>query len=447
MPLDRKAIAAARTRARVAAINRRSSRPAFHSAESQDRRRERRAEAKSTMRNAANYFGLQKSLPTMMDSLVGKIGQISGLGAYKVRYNSIMKEVDPSQVEADYVPQVANRGGAKSVRIRHREYIQDVFSTAAFANLPFAINPSNINAFPWLSTIARNFQEYRFHGLVFEFISTSADALNSTNTALGTVILSTNYNAADAAYVNKQQAENSEFTVSSRPSRSLIHGVECDPLVTVNQGHLYISPLSNGLAPAGEDVKTYNLGLFQFMTQGSQAAADIGELWVSYDLELMKPINNANNPEAVDHWYMTNISPSSTTGGFMFGSTGRTALTKGVGVTLITSAGDSQIVFPTTVQAGTVYQIVYHSIGGSGTAQSPHDPVLTGCAFFKSWGNSALNSVSTSGSTAADCFYSCFIIVTAVPGNSVIVDFSTVWTMPTGANGDLYITEMPSIFV
>lgn len=115
------------------------------------------------------------------------------------------------------------------VRIRHREFIQDVSSSTSFVNQLFSINAGLASTFPWLSQIAPNFEQYKFHGLIFEFRSTSANALNSTNTALGTVILGTDYNTAAAAFTSKQQMENNEWTCSTKPSLSVIHPIECAP--------------------------------------------------------------------------------------------------------------------------------------------------------------------------------------------------------------------------
>lgn len=73
-------------------------------------------------------------------------------------------------------------------RIQNREYIMDIVSGSSansFNYNTFDLNPGSSVTFPWLNRIAQNFESYRFHGLVFEFKSMSADALNSTNTALG----------------------------------------------------------------------------------------------------------------------------------------------------------------------------------------------------------------------------------------------------------------------
>jgi hypothetical protein len=67
------------------------------------------------------------------------------------------------------------------------------------------------------------------HGLVFEYKSMSADALNSTNTALGQVILSVQYDAANAAFTNKQAQEAYDGAISIKPSSSVLLGVECEP--------------------------------------------------------------------------------------------------------------------------------------------------------------------------------------------------------------------------
>ena len=54
---------------------------------------------------------------------------------------------------------------------------------------------------------------------------------------------------------------------------------------------LYIRP---GAVPAGQDVKTYDFGDFQIASQGiplgsAGAAVNLGELWVSYQIALIKP--------------------------------------------------------------------------------------------------------------------------------------------------------------
>lgn len=105
---------------------------------------------------------------------------VAGIGDYTVNYNTILKP--------DSVPQFS---GNRTFVVSHREYIQDIVSSSsagAFKIDSFLINPGDPATFPWLSNLAQNFEEYRIHGMIFQFKTTSANALNSTNTALGTIV-------------------------------------------------------------------------------------------------------------------------------------------------------------------------------------------------------------------------------------------------------------------
>ena len=138
----------------------------------------------------------------------------------------------------------------------------------SFSLQSFAVNPGQNATFPWLSTIAQNYDEYIIHGMIFEFKTLSSDALNSTNTALGSVILATEYNASAPAFSSKQQMENYEFAQSAKPSVSQIHAVECMKSQTPVR-ELFVRP---GAQAANTDIRWYDIGNFQIATVGMQAA-------------------------------------------------------------------------------------------------------------------------------------------------------------------------------
>lgn len=171
----------------------------------------------------------------------------------------------------------------------HREYIRDIVSSStpgAFKVEAFNINPGNKEIFPWISRIAQNYEQYKIHGMIFEFKTTSSDALNSTNTALGEVIMSTDYDPVDANYVNKQQMSNAEYGQSAKPSLSQMHAIECDAAQTP-LSQLYIR---TGSVPPGQDRRFYDFAKFQIATDGLQGAnVKVGELWVTYCIEFFKP--------------------------------------------------------------------------------------------------------------------------------------------------------------
>jgi hypothetical protein len=206
------------------------------------------------------------------------LGKITGMGDYKVSRNSLVDNGVPQFKQGP-----RNEPGA--IELCHTEFLQDISSSVAFTNTAFPINPGLNTSFPFLSQIAVNFEEYEFLGLVYSFKSTSATAVASTNTSLGVVILSTNYDTADENFSTKQQMEAYQFTVSTVPSASVMHPVECDPRQTV-LSQRYVRATA---VPSGFDQRFYDLGNFQIATVGSQAAAVVGELWVSYHVRFYKP--------------------------------------------------------------------------------------------------------------------------------------------------------------
>lgn len=227
---------------------------------------------RSTIKGKGPYkFGVGFNWPS-----VGLNGNLSGSGPYRAASSS-------SAVTVAQVPSMHSSGDG--FIIRHREYLGDLLSSQVFANNSFRINPGDNTTFPWLAPIAQKFEEFKFLGLAFEFRSTSANALNSVNTALGTVIAAVEYNVSNASFTTKLQMENSMWAVSSKPCESLIMPVECDSRV---------NPLGVMYVRSGQpvaDPRFYDLGTMQFATYGQQLAnVNIGELWITYEVALFKPI-------------------------------------------------------------------------------------------------------------------------------------------------------------
>lgn len=212
---------------------------------------------------------------------------ISGYGDYEVKSNSLGKV----STSADMVPQFVKN--EHSVRVVHREYIKDLLvpdTPTAFSNTEYTINPGNAALFPWCARMAKQYSQYKIHGMVFVYKAMTSDYAASG--PLGTVVMATNYNTVDRAFITKVEMENSEFAVSCKPSQSLIHAIECDASVS-GETVLYIRD------PAYEtndtsDKRFYDFGKFQLATAGlpgtSTPGTTLGEIWVSYDIEFMKPI-------------------------------------------------------------------------------------------------------------------------------------------------------------
>nr|WAE43113.1 MAG: capsid protein [Cressdnaviricota sp.] len=361
-------------------------------------------------------------------ALGGIINKITGLGDYTIEHNSI------AGIGGDPVPAVINTH--TGVRICHREYIQDVDSSIGFTNIGYSINPGVINTFPWLSAIAQNFQQYKFHGLVFTFVSTSADALNSTNTALGTVIMATNYNAFQNLFQSKSQMENNEFTTSGKPSVNIMHMIECDPKQTIQEGKFYIR---TGALGANQDIKTYDQGLFQLATVGSQAISTIGELHVSYDIEFFKPtdIGLLGNNLQYAHYYCSGVAITTA----YFGSS-RVARIDNIGLNVI----GNLFIFPVTVQPSQVYKIDY-MVTGSVVATPTVTPTLTlaNCTLVSAYLNGSASGFSDNGTSLYQTTSFIISISNTVGLNTPAQVTFSVGTLPTGTvTAELYVSQIPS---
>lgn len=209
-------------------------------------------------------------------------GMLTGVGDYTIKKNVLMSGTLPTMV---------NDSSGGGVVIRYQEYLTDIITSSVAGQFKidsFLLNPGQAKTFPWLSQLAANFEEYEFEGVVFGFKSMSADALNSVNTALGTVMMCTQYDVNDPAFQTKAEMLNYEFSQAVKPSESTLHMIECARSQTV-LSELYVLPDGQSV-PATADPRFYHLGRFSIATQGMQGTSvNIGELHVTYQIRLLKP--------------------------------------------------------------------------------------------------------------------------------------------------------------
>jgi hypothetical protein len=227
------------------------------------------------IKSAGSIGGSLLGHPGLGKTMGGAISRIFGQGDYEVKSNSFLNGGPPSFA-------AMNTG----IRMAHREYIGDIFSNTGFGISQYSLSPSSAVTFPWLSQIATNFEEYRYHGLVFYFNTTSGNAVSSTNNALGVVGMVTQYNPSLPPLPDKRTCEDYAGCVSTVPSMSLLHPVECKLKADALQRYfVQVDTISNA-----EDLKFYSPGNFNVFTAGQQAAnINLGELWVSYDVEFYNP--------------------------------------------------------------------------------------------------------------------------------------------------------------
>ena len=178
-----------------------------------------------------------------------------------------------------------------SVTISHREYISDLFGPPAaglFQNTVYSINPGLERTFPWLSQIAANYEEYTLKQCIFTYRTTVTDFV-STGGQVGTVIMASQYNPSDTPFQSKQDAMEYDQAMSGKVSVNMLHGVECNPVMNSGSSGKYIR---SGPPRESDDLKQYdwaNLNLAVCNIPAAFANQALGEIWVSYTVELRKP--------------------------------------------------------------------------------------------------------------------------------------------------------------
>lgn len=196
-------------------------------------------------------------------------------------------------------PQIRNTKHSSTI-VGEPEYICDVVSSTSFSIRKFVLNPGVSQTFPWLAPQAVGYEQYKPKGIIFEYRPTCGDAISSTNNAMGSVIMGTEYNVNLPDFPDKQTMVDHEYSTDLKPDECGIHPIECLRSRTVLDD-LYIR---NGTESV-PDLKFYDLGNFYIATIGQQTAGvTIGELWVSYEFEFLKPTlasRTTNIP--AQHWY------------------------------------------------------------------------------------------------------------------------------------------------
>lgn len=369
---------------------------------------------------------------------------LSGSGDYVVKSNSIMPSTSG-------LPNF--RSSAHSHRMQGSEFCFTLTTGAAntFALQSYWIAPDHTGLFPMLSQLAANYTEFKFHGLVFEFRSTSASALNSTNTALGRVCFATNYNILAPNFTSIREMEDYEFSTSCKPSDVMFHPIECAPretpfgeYFTKSYPNISIKNTSTAGSSLLGDPRFQNLGNFQIGTDGFQAAnVQIAEVWAKYDIELLKPRLWKGIGNGVSVWAAANTvtSPTTVFGNCQVGLTSGYINDFGIASDGVNKAwlinGDGSL-----VTSGNYFVQVYFIGGGS----------PTGLATFTFIGNyKALNASSDSNIWKTDAFAASgsvtafgFFKVTG-PGDASNCISSTILSLPTGATRcEWRVVRLPS---
>jgi len=389
--------------------------------------RSKKAQMKKKVTQPSSGNAMSKIIKAALKPLQGLIQvpakafrSLTGSGDYKVASNSLL-----GNQPAMFSP---TKNG---VRITHREFLGDITGSTGFSiSSAYPLNAAYSTTFPWLSNVASEFEEYEFLGLVFEFRSSSGSAISSSSSALGTVIMATDYDATNPAFVNKQAMESYQYCVSGVPFNNLLHPVECKRYQNV-LGRLYTREVTE--STTGNDLRFTDMGNFFIATSGMQSAYTIGELWVSYDVRLYKPrLTSVSGVPTVQYFHAVQGTGTSTAAAPL--STGFTTnfITPGVAsLVTFTSGNTFNFSLPGTYSVTLIWNALTIASGPTLTADN-------GLSFVNAFDENALSTVGTFTTTRA---MACCIAI--VPSSSAAISIGGLGSMTSG-NLDILVSQLPA---
>jgi len=327
----------------------------------------------------------------------------------------------PAQVAAAYASGQATAppritADRNTSRIVHRELISSVSGSSAFAvAASFALNPGISATFPWLSTQAQSWEQYRFNLLRFCFYTRTG------STTVGSLMMVPDYDAADAAPASEQIASSYEDVSEDAPWKDIACVLR--PSAMHSNGPKKF--VRSGPLPANLDIKTYDAGnLFVCTTDGS--AVGWGKLWVEYDVTLSVPQLNPQGVLDPDALFIHATSSTPSTNELLPSSTV-------VAGTLAVTVTGNTITLPSSGK----YFLQYDSTATTSVTVNTADFVLVGCTFMTAYGGG--NGYFSSGNGTGSNSLGMWINVTGQTGS--IQDTSVTFVLPLTA--ELLVQKLP----
>lgn len=163
--------------------------------------------------------------------------------------------------------------GLDTYKVKHEEYITDISGSVDFSVRKFRVNAADIFCFPWLSSLAPNFEKYRFQKLEFKLKP------QAPSTKPGVVMLAFDYDPTDPAPGSK--AAMMQYDDATRVNSWSEVSMKFKP---VGDKYTATSVSTDASQQRLEDAASLFVA-----TQAQDDTAAITELWVSYVVELKTP--------------------------------------------------------------------------------------------------------------------------------------------------------------
>jgi hypothetical protein len=161
----------------------------------------------------------------------------------------------------------------------HREFIGNVTGSVAFAvGNTFAVQPGLAASFPWLATIAQNWETYRFRKLHLCYYTRTGSNVP------GSVIMAHDPDASDAAPSTEQVMASYANCQEDAPWKDICLKLDLKALNDLGPRKF----VRTGALAANQDIKLYDSGN-AYVAGVDGTAVNWGKLWFEYDVEFFTP--------------------------------------------------------------------------------------------------------------------------------------------------------------
>jgi hypothetical protein len=202
-------------------------------------------------------------------------------------------------------------------------------------------------------------------------------------------MLQTSYRSTDSPPTSKVEVLNEYCSNEVVPSETMAHPIECDP----KENPFNVMYVRSGLPPAGDSKLMYDLGVTHLAVSGQLASDNvIGDLWVTYEVELKKPIIDSNVTSTIFSSQYNFIGINDVAN--LFDTTKVSAIT---GDVLATFAGGNNTVYIAPGRGGRVLVTIRYSGASNWTATTCSNvpTALTNCMAAPWAAGTSTNPVGT----------------------------------------------------
>jgi hypothetical protein len=163
----------------------------------------------------------------------------------------------------------------RGTRVTHSEIFANVLGSISYESLTWDLNPGQ-TSLPWLRNIAGNYTKYKIHSWSARYVPVD------TNTSKpGRVYMGFDYDSGHAQLSNKADVTNLEDNASGVGYRDL--SLKMNP--SLAQAGVQWKRVRFG--PVAGPPNLYDPASFLFGTDGFDHNIELGEVWMSYDIEFI----------------------------------------------------------------------------------------------------------------------------------------------------------------